>query len=949
MRSLFGRSAIAITLSCAITPAMPAQRVAVESSPAPTDVLSRPVTVTLDRVSLEHAVRALAASANVNISYQARVFDRTEKVITLHVTKLPLSQALDSVLQSTGLRGEVVAPGNINIGVDQPSHLGDGIILGKVIDASTGHPLGGVVISLDGAQRGVTTGDDGTFRLTGLSAGTHRITTRMLGRVRQAKTVQVRDAEMATIEFRLERQVAALDQVVVTGTIVATELKTIPNAITIITAKQLEERNITRIDQLFRGDIPGLFAPNLGTGSEIDRVEVFSRGATYMAKASGLKTAMKTYLDGIEMADAAYVNQIDPRSIERIEILAGPQASTIYGSNAINGVMQIFTKRGKTNRQQWSFTLLSGLIQNNFSSNLTPQHEYSGQVGGTEGKISYNVGGSWNHLGAWSPAKKTSRRNGFGGLHWQQGIVTADATFRQSFTQNQNVGGALQIDMEKQATGEWGNEFQRSVPSPLTVATADGRTIGMTLGVTPFSWWSHNISYGSDAITTESQRKAFGYNYVGDTLLSLTHSGSTRTSLRYTNTANIRLGSAFQATLTTGADEWQALDNSMSADPLALTGTLTGAPIIIRETDHNTGVFLQSQLSIVDALFLTYGLRAEWNPNYGKEASPNVVPRYGMAYSREFGAVTAKLRASYGQSTRPPMIDQKRALKQTQQFRIDVYGPHDDRLANPALGPEFQKGGEGGLELYLGNRASLAVTRYNQTVNGLIALVPGADSVRSLTPNPIFFGVYTCADLILLNLPTYCSSQDASGYGYSIVNQNLNVGSVRNQGWESQASLVTGPLTTRGTYSWTKSRVIGVTPKYRSLLQGGLYQVGRSVQTLAEHTWALTFSYVQARSSVSLNVNGIGPMMRFENELTAAIDYSRLYQDKPRTSNPWSSANSYPTPGYTQADLNVAHRLSNTIEGVLQVQNLSNYYHNDYNERFATIGRQTKVGMRVRF
>lgn len=215
------------------------------------------------------------------------------------------------------------------------------------------------------------------------------------------------------------------------------------------------------------------------------------------------------------------------------------------------------------------------------------------------------------------------------------------------------------------------------------------------------------------------------------------------------------------------------------------------------------GGFLQGQLALKDALFFTYGLRAEWNPNYGEEAQPNLAPKYGVAYTKELGFMTTKLRASYGRSTRPPADDQRLGERETNAVSISRWGTYDVVLANPELGPEHQQGGEGGIELYFGNRGSLVVTRYNQTVNNLISEVP-IDSVQSLVSDAVFD----------------CGTPKDNGYCYTKQWQNLNVGSIRNQGWELQGSINTGPFTTRGTYSWTKSRVIGITPKYSPLVLG---------------------------------------------------------------------------------------------------------------------------------
>lgn len=332
-------------------------------------------------------------------------------------------------------------------------------------------------------------------------------------------------------------------------------------------------------------------------------------------------------------------------------------------------------------------------------------------------------------------------------------------------------------------------------------------------------------------------------------------------------------------------------------------------------------------------------MRAEWNPNYGDDAQPNLAPRYGLAYTRDFGSVTAKMRASYGRSTRPPGIDKKLAVPETDISGITRYGPYDRTLANPELGPEFQQGGEGGLELYMGGRASIVVTRYNQTVESLIGSVARVDSVRALEPG--FVGASSSGCTSVANLRP-------DGYCYFRQSQNLNVGSIRNQGWELQGSVNTGPFTTKGTYSWTKSRVIGVTPKYRSQLTGTAYQAGRSPDYLPEHTWAMQVMYVQGGSAIVLNLNGIG-------QLYSGTDDAYLYSLFETRDLNFRWRMGIPDlvyrpigAGYVMADMNASHRFSPATEIVLQVLNLGNYYRNDYAQFFSTIGRQMKAGLRLR-
>jgi outer membrane receptor protein involved in Fe transport len=926
------------------------------------------VTVDVDNAPFVAVLHDIANQAGLEPLFDKNIIPAARRV-TLHVRDVAVAEAFQQALRGTGLRANIYEKGDVAILRDTGTMVLAGTVVGRVIDAKTKQPLRGAKVGINSVDRVVETANDGSYRIAGVSAGSHSMTVKLLGYIKVVRTVNVQDNSTTTIDIALETSVTPLDQVVVTGTVIPTELRAVPNAINVITARQIEERGITKIDQLFRGDIPGLFAPNTGSSALLDEVTMFSRGATTLSYggdgiskdlATGISfftNAIKTYVDGIELADPKYLSQIDPKSIERIEILTGPQASTIYGSKAINGVMNIFTKRGTTSHPQLSLSLLSGWVENNFSRARTPQHDYSAQLSGVEGRLSYNAGGSWNYMGPWTPAKQTTRTGGFGGarldLPTPAGRVTADMTLRRSITQSITRGSLFQTATGYQETGWYTKDSYVGLDDP-TAHSLTGQTLGLTLSYAPTSWWSQEVGIGQDASDAERRQTARGYAFgISDTTLLLVQSHIDRRSLRYTTTVRLPVTSFAQATVTAGTDSWQNLTSSMTVYSQTLTGSLIdayGAPTISRQPDHNTGGFLQTQLGVQERLFFTYGLRAEWNPAFGDEAQPNYAPRYGVAYTQEVGSLTAKLRASYGRSTRPPQRLQKLAQTIAEWYgsswasyyqpRFEPYygGVFDIYLANSELAPEYQQGAEGGLELYFGTRASFVVTRYNQTVDELIATTI-VDSVRSAVPCPE------------PNDVCFADSRDAEGYGYLRQFQSRNIASIRNQGWELQGSMNFGPITTRGTYSWTKSRTIGVMPKYRAFFTPDSYpqfQPGATFQFLPEHTWALEMTYARGSSSVGLNVTGTGQATNIQNDFYfQSLDSRiRLPQNKLNVSNAFRYTNF--NSGYALADLTASHRFAPRVEGVLQVQNLADHYTADSYAAYASMGRQLKIGARVR-
>jgi len=626
---------VAVAALFIATANVPAQQTSVADSrpTAPNiraeEVLTRPVTVRLDKVELKAALHAIGRSAGVRIQSAMDLIEMVKHPVTLNANNLPLGTVLARVLTGTPLRAVVLDWDVIEIGSARttPSEA-QGIIMGRITDAKSARPLRGAKINVDGVDRAETI-DNGTYRVT-VGPGTRTVVVKMLGYTKVTRTVTAQDNTVVTADMVLASSVMPLSQVIVTGTVIATERKAVPNAITVITARQIEERGITHIDQLFRGDVPGLFAQNSGSSNALDAVTMFSRGTTALPRgastASNGTNPIKTYVDGVELADPQWLSQIDPRSVERIEILSGPQASTIYGSNAINGVMQIFTKRGTASTPQLTLNLLSGVVQNDFSRALTPQHDYSAQLNGVESYLSYNGGGSWGYIGPWTPAKQTTRMSGFGGtrlaLPTAAGQVSVDVTLLRTNAQNRDRGSSTQGTTSYQKTGWYQQVGNFGLDDPTDNVFGE-QTLGLTLGYAPTNWWSHELGVGQDVSEQDVYRKLAGYLTSSDSALNLSQRRVDKRSLRYTTTMRVPLVSLAEGTITVGADAWQRLLTSVSGTTQSLTGTLTGIPSVERRPGHNTGGFLQAQLGILDKLFLTYGLRGEWNPAFGEEAQPN--------------------------------------------------------------------------------------------------------------------------------------------------------------------------------------------------------------------------------------------------------------------------------------------------------------------------------------
>jgi vitamin B12 transporter len=146
-------------------------------------------------------------------------------------------------------------------------------------------------------------------------------------------------------EAQEPQDTVTLAPVTVTATRLPVTQKGTPAAITVITGEELRARGMTRLSEALR-DVPG--ASVVQSGSFGSQTGVFLRG--------GESDYTKVLVDGVPLNDAggaidlAHVSVAD---VERIEIVRGP-ASVLWGSDAVTGVIQIFTTRPSRSRVNMS-------------------------------------------------------------------------------------------------------------------------------------------------------------------------------------------------------------------------------------------------------------------------------------------------------------------------------------------------------------------------------------------------------------------------------------------------------------------------------------------------------------------------------------------------------------------------------------------------------------------
>ena len=232
----------------------------------------------------------------------------------------------------------------------------DASLTGKVSDAESMEPVSGARVFVPGTVMSATTRLDGSYRLR-LSPGTHEIRVTYIGYGMVRDTIQAEAGSSLTRDFRLSREVLALQELAVVGTRAAERTSTeAPVPVDVLTAAEIKQTGRTETAQIIQALAPSFNFPRAtisdGTdhtrpatlrGLQPDQVLVLVNGKR--RHTSALINVNNSIGRGSGMVD---LNAIPASAIERIEILRDGAAAQ-YGSDAIAGVINIILKEGAPN------------------------------------------------------------------------------------------------------------------------------------------------------------------------------------------------------------------------------------------------------------------------------------------------------------------------------------------------------------------------------------------------------------------------------------------------------------------------------------------------------------------------------------------------------------------------------------------------------------------------
>jgi len=515
--------------------------------------------------------------------------------------------------------------------------------------------------------------------------------------------------------FAQEKEVI-LEEVVVTATRVETPIEEIASSMTVISSKEIERKKKATVSEVLKG-IEGLdVVQTSGVGRD---TSIFIRGAN--------SEHTLVMIDGVEVNDPISPGRsydfahLTVDNIERIEVIRGPQ-STLYGSDAIGGVINIITKKGE-GRPKFFASAEGGTFMT--------FRESTGVSGGNRW-INYSLGLSRFDTDGISAANKKD------GNYERDGYKNSSLSARLGFAPQENldvdfifhyIDAKTDLDNSGGAGGDDPNYVQKS--KQLLFKTQ----VGLSL----FDHrWTQKLAFATtdndrDVKNKKDDQHPFDSeqgHYDGQLIkLDWQH------NLQLHKTNDLTFGLEYEEEEGKSRYYWESQWGP-------------GESLFPKKTVNTKGCYIQDQIKLWDRLFATLGVRIDDHSRFGTETTYRIAPAYLI---KETGT---KMKGTFGTGFKAPTLYQLYAP-------ATLWGP----IGNKDLKPEKSKGWDFGVEQnFLKNRVILGATYFRNDFKDLIQYEMGQGYINIAKAKTegieLFSSVKPIDDLTLRINYTYTDTED---------------------------------------------------------------------------------------------------------------------------------------------------------------------------------------------
>lgn len=686
-----------------------------------------------------------------------------------------------------------------------------GSIEGRVTLDRLEQPLGSVQVSLPDLGIGTLTGPDGRFTLSNVPAGNHTIQAVRIGLTTVTETVTVVAGETVTFNLAMQQRAVDLDAIVVTGQGSEIERRRLSTNIDVVSAEAIEASTATRLDQLLQTALPSVQV-RLASGQP---------GATSVTRGRGPVSASRSttpviYVDGVRVdnlntqaelslntsgnrrqgTQTSAIADIPIENIERIEYVPGGAATTLFGSDAANGVIQIFTSRGTPGPARFSLETELGMERVNpayfffpetvdllYRSGLRQQYRLSAS-GGSE-DVTWSFGGSISDREGFRIDNNGSRnyqlrsglnanlspnvrytgsfsfgynefertRDGNAGGYAPLWLLEAGRIFALGWNNNLGELSSSEFnelrDFIREAERLQNNRIQVSRFQTSQSMRWDARpdlSFNATLGL------DHRTSNERGILTNEFLVHTRVWPEGTDDRGSISSYDRRFLGLTMEGGAQHRLdrGSLSLITNVGGQvfrnhdeqDARVALNVRDGSETVRGAGSTTADDFLLQVVNY--GVYVQQNWGFFDRYFLDVGLRADGNTAFGEDVGLQLYPKVGFAYDlgredffrRTFSEDLVsgiRLRGNYGVAGNfPPPFARDRTVSFASYLGQQAAG--FGQPGNPDLGPEKTTTVELGADLeLLEGRLAFQFNWYDARTRDALFEVPSSPSTGELT------------------------------------------------------------------------------------------------------------------------------------------------------------------------------------------------------------------------
>lgn len=598
------------------------------------------------------------------------------------------------------LGGTPVMPGGLTAPPLLARQEAAGAITGRVIDQA-GQPCAAVQVFITGSQLGTLSRPDGSYLLPNVPAGTHTLTASRIGYRSETREVTVTQGTTVAMSFQLREEAIALDELVVTGTPGGTQRRALGNELAMI--QNLDAaKPPANIEEVLVGRVSGVNMIQ-GTGQVGAGNRVRIRGISSIT----LNNQPLIYVDGIRVdnssggstvatrgpAPASRMNDFDPGEIDRIEIVKGAAAATLYGTEASAGVIQIFTKRGSTGaptfdaaitngvyyfrdpagRINWNYQVdpktreltkwhvyTTALERDGYTAFQTgPKQGYSLSVRGGEPNLRYYVSGNWAYQEGyvdWNTDQRNHLRGNLDALVNEKldfslslGIMQSNTRFDAAPNPYTFYGSWYVGNARRTATKGYYTitpELLREVENRSRVNRS---TWSLTTNYRPFTWLHSRLIVGRDQasevadllwhpLAVGASNPVIGIKGLGEKTRENTR--SQYTSLDYSATATVNVTPGVNTKTSFGLQYYK---NEREGDKLygqnfALPGlsALDAASVTTAAgsflENASIGVYAQEEVGLNNRVFLTAAVRGDDNSAFGSSFNAAIYPKFAATW-----------------------------------------------------------------------------------------------------------------------------------------------------------------------------------------------------------------------------------------------------------------------------------------------------------------------------